>query len=181
MFRRVRNLALVLAVLLLPAFGGKAEAVPLLQLDIAGGVYDPVTETIVAPGGSFTLYAILTPQTNATAAEITALLSQQYFVAAALSPQLAPPGSSLGSFTLGTQGGTQNLVDVTAGMTYGVPPLEQMATLQGFDPGDLAKHGVYPTYFYELRFYFSLTRRQPTTRRPILAARRPVQPAPRIA
>ena len=48
----------------------RAEAIPLLQLDMKGGVYDPATETIVAPGGSFELYAILTPQTGATAAEI---------------------------------------------------------------------------------------------------------------
>lgn len=155
MLRRLRNLSVMAAIVLLTAFGTKAEAVPLLQLDIAGGVYDPVTQTIVAPGGQFTVYAILTPKNNATAAEITALLSKQYFVSAALSPQLAPPGSSLGSFTIGTQGGPQNVVNVTSGMTYGVPPLETMSSLQGMDPGDLAQHGVFPTYFYQQGFYFS--------------------------
>ncbi len=155
MFPRLRNLSVMTAIVLLTALGTKAEAVPLLQLDIQGGVYDPVTQTIVAPGGQFTLYAILTPKTNSTAAEITALLSKQYFVAAALSPQLAPPGGNLGSFTIGLQGGTQNTVSATSGMTYGVPPLETMSSLQGMDPGDLAQHGMYPTYFYQLGFYFS--------------------------
>jgi hypothetical protein len=155
MIRRLRNLGLAAIVLLLPAFGIKAEAVPLLQLDIQGGVYDPVTETIVAPGGSFTVYAILTPKPNATAADIQTLLNRQYFVDAALAPQLAPPGGTLGSFTMGLEGGTQNTIDATSGMTYGVPPLELMSPLQGMDPNDLSQHGVYPTYFKELGFYFS--------------------------
>jgi hypothetical protein len=162
MIRTLKSLGLVALVLLLPAFGSKAEAVPFLQLDVAGGVYDPITETIVAPGGAFTVYAILTPKNNATAAEIQALLNKQYFVSAALSPQLAPPGGSLGSFTLGPSGGTQSTINATGGMTYGVPPLEVMGTLQGMDPGDLAQHGVYPTYFSELGFYFSAANKTTT-------------------
>lgn len=151
----MKALGLAALLLLAPVLTTKADAVPLLQLDMAGGVYDPVTETIVAPGGAFTVYAILTPKQNATAAEITALLNTTYYVAAAVTPQLAPPGAPLGSFTMGPSGGTQTLVNATTDMTYGVPPLETMATLQGFDPGDLAKHGVYPTYFSQFSFNFS--------------------------
>jgi hypothetical protein len=47
-------------------------------------------------------------------------------------------------------------------MTYGVPPLETTVALQGFDPGDLSQHGVYPTYFTELGFYFSAAQKTVT-------------------
>jgi hypothetical protein len=40
-------------------------------------------------------------------------------------------------------------------MTYGVPPLEQLASLQGWDANDLSKHGIYATYFSEFSFKFS--------------------------
>jgi PEP-CTERM motif len=132
----------------------RAEAIPLLQLDMKGGVYDPATETIVAPGGSFELYAILTPQTNATAAEMAALLADTYYVSVGITPQLNT-ASSLGSFTFGQTGTTPTTVDVTADMTYGTPPLESFLSLQGFDPGDLAKHGVYPTYFSQFEVHFT--------------------------
>jgi hypothetical protein len=142
---------------LLPALAKKTEAVPLLQLDMAGGVYDPITETIVAPNGTFTVFAILTPQNNATSAEIAALLNTNFYVSVALTPQLqqTTPAPNLGSFSFGAQGGTQTTVNAATGMTYGVPPLEIMATTQGFDPGDLSKHGIYPTYFSEFKFNFS--------------------------
>ena len=157
MKRLWKYLALLAVLVLLPALAKKSEAVPLLQLDMAGGVYDPVTQTIVAPGGSFTVYAILTPQTGATAQEIAKLLSTNYYVSVALTPQLqqTTPAPNLGSFTFGAQGGTQNTINAATGMTYGVPPLELMSTMQGFDPGDLSKHGIYPTYFSEFGFNFS--------------------------
>ena len=155
MKRLWKYLALLAVLVLLPALAKKSEAVPLLQLDMAGGVYDPITETIVAPNGTFTVFAILTPQTNATAAEIAALLNTNFYVSVGLTPQTAPPGGSLGSFSFGPQGGTQTTVSATSGMTYGVPPLEVMSTMQGFDPGDLSKHGIYPTYFSEFAFNFS--------------------------
>ena len=40
---------------------GPALAIPSLQLDIAGGVYDPVNQTVVATSNPFTLYAYLIP------------------------------------------------------------------------------------------------------------------------
>jgi hypothetical protein len=132
----------------------RAEAIPLLQLDMKGGVYDPSTETIVAPGGSFELYTILTPQTNATAAEIAALLADTYYVSVALTPQ-QNTAANLGSFTFGQTGTTPTTVGVTADMTYGVPPLESFLALQGMDPGDLAKHGVFPTYFAQFEVHFT--------------------------
>jgi hypothetical protein len=139
----------------------RAEAIPLLQLDMKGGVYDPVTQTIVASGGAFELYAILTPKTNATAADIAALLADTFYVSVAITPQLSTP-SSLGSFTFGQTGSTATTVSVTGDgpggdmdMTYGVPPLENFLSLQGHDPGDLAQHGVFPTYFAQFAFNFT--------------------------
>jgi hypothetical protein len=40
-------------------------------------------------------------------------------------------------------------------MRYGKPPVEVYTQLQGADPGDLQGHEVYPTYFYEIPFFFS--------------------------
>ncbi len=128
-------------------FGNRdALAIPTLQLDISGGVYDTVTETIVGTSDPFTLYAILTPQNNFTTSQINALLTQTYYISVALTPQTAPPGGSFGSFTFD---GTT--VDATSEMTYGVPPLESNVA---FDPGDLATHSVFETYFSEFAFTF---------------------------
>ena len=129
--RRVfKCIGVVATLVLLPVLARTAEAYPVLQLDMAGGVYDPITETIVAQSGQFTLYAILTPQTGATAADVTALLNTNFYVSVALTPQTAPPGGSLGSFSFGPQGGTQTTVNATTAMTYGVPALETTASVQ---------------------------------------------------
>jgi hypothetical protein len=119
-----------------------AWAIPTLQLDIGGGVYDPVTETIVSTSDTFTLFAILFP------GRTPSLLNDTYYIAAAIAPKIGPSPVSLGNFTFGG-----NSVDVTADMTYGVPPLE--GTLATFDFRDLASHGIYDTYFTEFAFTFN--------------------------
>ena len=124
----------------------EALAVPLLQLDVAGGHYDGSTQTIVASSNPFTLYALATPSGNVTNQSI---LNQTFYISAAVSPQV-DADADLGFFTVN---GTR--VDVTADMLYGKPPAELFEELQGGDPGDLAGHGIYPTYFYELAFQFS--------------------------
>lgn len=130
------------------AFGSQdASAIPTLQLDIRGGVYDTVTETIVGTSDPFTLYAILTPQQNLSASRLNSLLTQTYYISAALTPRTAPPGGSYGSFTFD---GTP--VDVTSDMTYGVPPLEANVA---FDAGDLSRHSIFETYFSEFAFTFN--------------------------
>lgn len=123
-----------------------ALALPTLQLDIGGGTYDLTTETIVSSGDSFTLYALLKPNLKNT-------LSDTYYISAAVSPMVSD-GTDLGSFQF--NGST---IDVTGDMVYGVPPLEQILELQGWDSGDLPKHGIYPTYFAEFEFQFSSTNR----------------------
>jgi hypothetical protein len=116
-----------------------AFAIPTLQLDIGGGIYvGGEEETVFATASTFTLYALLMPDGND--------LSDTYFISAALRPATGPPGTDAGSFVFD---GTT--VNVTADMDYGVPPFE---TYISFDPGDLAKHGIFETYFEEFSFQF---------------------------
>lgn len=134
------------AALALVAASGTASAVPALQLGIDGGVYDPVTQTIISTGPTFTLYAFL--DTAAVPSKLS--LSDTYYVSAALIPKTGPLGSSLGSFAY-----AGNTVNVTADMTYGNPPIDTATQL--FDSQDLSPHGIFPTYFSEFGFNFSST------------------------
>jgi hypothetical protein len=86
-------LVAIAALALCPAV---ADATPLLQLNIGGGVYDLGTQTIISSGPVFTLYAYLTPQNNS---DVAALLAQTYYISVAVVPAIGPPGGSLGSFT----------------------------------------------------------------------------------
>ena len=124
-------------------------AYPILQLDILGGHYDPVTETIVSDGPTFTLVAILTPKANVP---LSTYMNDTFYISAALSPKTGPTDSSLGSFSWE---GTNYLV--TEDMTYGSPPLETF--IAATDPGDLAGHGVYPTFYTEFGFQFDTNQR----------------------
>lgn len=130
-----------------------AQAIPLLQLDIAGGAYDTTTQTTTTSTDVFSLYAYLTPSNSCDAACTASLLGTQYFVSVALAPQTSTSGN-YGSFSYNTGGGT-TVVNATSDMTYGRPPLE--GALATSDAGDLAPHGIYDTYFYEIPFYFALT------------------------
>ncbi len=114
---------------------GAARALPVLQLDIAGGTYDNATQTVVTGASQFDLTALL----NSTSA------SGHYFISMALTPQTSV-GGDYGSFMV-----NGHTVHATADMVYGTPPLEAD---QSFDPGDLAAHNIYPTYFYEYAFAF---------------------------
>lgn len=125
-----------------------AYALPMLQLDIAGGVYNTLDQTIYATDSSFKLYALL-DTTKAKATDIT----QKYYISAAVSPQVGPAPASLGSFTFG--GST---IDVTSDMVYGVPPIEMDGTA-GSDPGDLPSHGIFDTFFTEFSFTFNIAKR----------------------
>jgi hypothetical protein len=152
----MRRFLPLLALVGLLGWAAPASAVPMLQLDIAGGTYDPVTETIMADGSPFTLYAVLTPQPNTSAKDLAKLLSATYYVAVALVPQTSTQ-ADLGSYSFN---GTS--YQVTGDMTYGVPPFELVPALQGQDPGDLPTHGVYPTFFNEMPFTFSSSQKAQT-------------------
>lgn len=126
-------------VVVLAGLVGSALAIPSLQLDIAGGTYDPVTQTVIASGNPFTLYAYLIPDSGAT-------LGDTYYISAAVTPAVSTP-TSLGSFTF-----NGSAVNVTSGMVYGNPPIDAVQTK---DPGDLASHSIYPTYFQQFGFTFN--------------------------
>lgn len=136
-------LLIILSGIITNLYAVSAQAIPTLQLDIGGGTYDFTTETIVSPGEVFTLYAFLIPNSKN-------LLSDTYYISAAVSPAVEQPGDNLGSFSF-----NGDIIDVTAEMTYGVAPLENITTLQGWDKGDLPKHSIFPTYFSEFGFNFS--------------------------
>jgi len=140
---KFRNESFLLGCALLVLINGTAFAVPALQLDILGGAYDWSTETIVAQSDPFTLYAYLKPTLGAP-------LSDIYYISAALVPKTGPaPLTNGGSFVFN---GTT--VDVTQDMVYGIPPLEANLSASK-DPGDLAKHGIFLTYFQEFSFTFN--------------------------
>jgi hypothetical protein len=123
-------------------FAGTANAIPTLQLGIVGGTYDWSTQTVVATSPSFSLYAYLLPDSGN-------LLSDTYYLSMAVTPQVSTP-ANLGSFTYNS-----NTVNVTSDMTYGTPPIDAFSS--SYDPGDLPKHGMFPTYFKEVGFSFAST------------------------
>lgn len=133
------------------AVSGAVGAIPALQLDIDGGTYDPVSETIITSQQSFNLFAYALPTGNLTADDIK---GTSYYLAFALTGPDGGPvttGGSFGSFTYSLDGGLTNItVAVTADMTFGTAPLETVLALTGFDSGDLSKHGIYETYFIEV-------------------------------
>src|SRR5258708_7453343 len=96
--QRLRSLGLSMLMMcgMLVCAAGRAAAYPLLQEDIGGGTYNSTIHEIVAgvnsdptAPGKFTLYVYLY---NPTAAQ----LEYTYFVSAALTPKIYPPGGNFG-------------------------------------------------------------------------------------
>lgn len=144
--KRSLFLAVGVAVLLSTA----ASAVPVLQLDIAGGRYDRSSETIVTSADAFTVYAYATPSGNVRSSSI---LGTTFYLSVALTPETNRNGANLGSFTVN---GRTYLA--TQDMTFGVPPIETNGTA-AHDGGDLGNHGVYSTHFVEIPFTFTAANR----------------------
>lgn len=126
-----------------------AGAVPFYQLDITGGSYDPVSETIVTGASHFTLLAYATPR---SAAEFEALLARPSSLSIAIGSPTSAAGADLGSFRVNGQ-----LVRATGDMRFGVPPYEPSGGAAQ-DPGDLASHGLGETWFLQNDFVFSAGR-----------------------
>ena len=163
-------------------WSGSAYAIPTLQLDIGGGVYDdsPDVETTIATSSSFTLYALLTPQNENT--DLDALLADTYFISAAIAPKLEQD-ASLGTFdfsgtfvdyqlvvnaddslteTVSAPYDATTTVDVSGDMTYGAPPLHDPNDSGDSDPNDLSGHGIFDTYYSEFAFQFVSDNTVPT-------------------
>ncbi len=120
---------------LLPAlllFNTAARAIPVLQLNIEGGIYDTESQSIATTADSFTLGAYCIDAVNCTTAD--------YFLSVALIPAFPDPVASdpgIGSFDIdGTSYGFNNLV-------YGIPPVDDYYK-------DLPPGGIYETYYLEL-------------------------------
>jgi hypothetical protein len=131
-------------------------AVPYLQLDIAGGTYDSATETIVAPGDHFTLYAYMSGAFPSNP-------NYTYYISAALMNSDPNQGSFIFNSTYFNTGynwtalpNQDNIVNFAADryVDYGVPPHFD-PNGQDYDSGDLALSGIFPTYFKEFKVAFN--------------------------
>lgn len=142
-----------LGVFLVPVLlfvAGKALAVPSLQLGIENGYYigdgiistDTDEDTVFASGNNFNLYAYL-------ADDDRNLVSDTYFISIALVP-ITNVNLNLGSIKFAGEE-----INVTGGMKYGAPPLEDAF---GWESGDLSKHGIFETYYTERQFNFDSSR-----------------------
>lgn len=112
---------------------GSGYALPNLQIDISGGEYDILTETIMATSTDFTVYAL--------AKNDMPITNINYSLVIAVTPQVES-AMDLGSFTLD---GEEILV--TEDLTYGTPT-NSFGT-------ELPEHGIYDTYYFEKTFTFN--------------------------
>ena len=129
--------------LLVVGMGGVAQALPALQLDIAGGIYDPITQTTIASTDPFDLYAFLVEKDRN-------LVGDKYYISAAIWRTVST-AQDLGSFTFNGQTiyvTGKDDGDATNDMTFGTPPLSALYP-------DLGSHGIFPTYYKEFEFQFT--------------------------
>jgi hypothetical protein len=126
------------------AFSGASFALPNLQLDINPGHYvGGSEETTIADQDQFTLRAFGSVGGKIkTTADL--LATDLYISLAVIGPggtSVGPAYANYGSFVFN---GTT--INVTNDMVYGNPPLESAII---HDAGDLAPHGIFPTFFAE--------------------------------
>lgn len=113
-------------------------ALPVLQLDISDGIYDPTPglESTVNTSNVFDLIALLdlTKTSNV----------ENYYISMAVTPQIeiAEP---IGSFKFAGE-----TIDISK-MQYGTPPAD---LYEGKNDDGMAPHSIFPTYFYESGFSF---------------------------
>jgi len=123
----------------------------MLQLDANPATYVAgQEESIVATANPFTLYALGDTSNSKFS------LSSFYYVSVAIINKSGDPvnfgslsSSSLGSFKIDST--TYHLSD----LFFGNPPIENALLTQPNDAGDLAPHGIFPTYFTEIKFKFN--------------------------
>lgn len=135
-----------------------ALAIPQLQLDIKGGIYDSVSETIIASGSPFDLYAYGLPGGDQDEYDgkkdngITDWLNTTFYLSVAIMPKLEigfknNPSINLGSFKVA---GIEYDKD---DLTFGTPPIETYT--ENAQDKDLPTHSIFETGFIELNFKFS--------------------------
>ena len=118
----------------------RVVGVPVLSLDVKSGTYDSGSETIIASGNPFTLYAL--------GNTMQGKVSGTYYIAAAIVPQTVnPPATDFGSFKV------NGITYSAANMSYGNPPASISEKSL-----DLQSHGIYDTHYVEIAFNFDATR-----------------------
>ncbi len=127
-------------------WAASALAIPTLQLDISGGVYDdaPDVENVVSTGDNFTLYTLLNLAGDDKPSAVS--LGDKFYISMAVTPKLAEGSDGLGSFSF-FDGSVTYEIDVTGDMEYGTPPVDEYFK-------DLGPHGIFDTYYYEFEFNF---------------------------
>lgn len=132
-----------------------ANAIPTLQLDIAGGTYcdetcaEPFKESIITSDSSFSLYAYANPDGKATGPngisldDILGNTDVDFFLSIALTPKTSIAGD-YGSIIV--DGTTYQ----TASMTYGTPPVDAFLK-------DIGGHSIYDTFYQEISVSFNST------------------------
>jgi hypothetical protein len=123
-----------------------ATALPGLMLDLDASNVS-YNGTIQTTDDTFSVYAYLAPKNSESLTDVNNLLADTYYVSIALTPQTGPTGGTFGSFDVDT-----TTVTVTGDMTYGAPPLNDPSPL--WESGDLQKHGIFETFYYEVAFQF---------------------------
>jgi hypothetical protein len=152
--RRI-SLGLGVTVLLGSLATHTAFAIPGLQVDIVGGTYDLVTESVVLSSETATINALKLTDNDATDTE-------EHFLSIALSPS-STLAAALGTFDINSAfdfdvigasvtsvtSPTVHSVQVTGDMSFGTPPIAEIVA----NP-DLPGHDIFPTYFVEIGFIF---------------------------
>ena len=144
--KRRTNLMTVITVAvpcLLLVAGNPAFATPYLQLDANPATYvSAPEESTVTAGPVFTLYALVN---SARPNNDDPLLSETYYISAAIVPSIQPKPSS--SPNLGSYIFDGDTINVTEHMVYGTPPVDTV-----LNKDQLAAHGIFDTYYYEHAF-----------------------------
>lgn len=137
------NMCRFLISMAMALFSLTAMAIPTLQLNIEGGVYQASDETIVTSSSQFTLDAF------ARVESFDLVIDQPVYLSVAITPKSGPDPVDFGSFKVDGNSYDMNSPD----LMYGVPPVENAAAI--FDGGDLGKHEIFETLFLEIEFYFN--------------------------
>lgn len=145
---------LFLTVLLGTTLTSIANAIPSLQLDASPSIYNSGNESIQATANPFQLYALANNDSSFS-------LSATYYISLAIVNHSGAPmtigDKTFGSFSIsgsGVGGGSKTYS--FSDLVFGNPPFESNL---GKDAGDLAPHGIYPTYFAEIAFNFDSAKR----------------------
>lgn len=122
-------------------------AYPFLQLDIGGGLYDAVDESVYSQSKVFTLYAL---ENTASPAYREALLDPKFYVSMALVPSAGASQTVPDYGSIKIDG--KQFLPGSPNWTYGTPPLDGQ-----YPP--LGPHAIFPAYCMQLNFNFDAGQR----------------------